>query len=192
MSRTNSAGSGDGLGEFAPSQALTLGVELELQLLNTHHYDMTPYAPDMLALLKNAKVPGSIVPEVTASMIEISTGICSDAQDAYEQLAVTRDALVKAADRLNIALAGGGTHPFQQWHQQRIYDKPRFKELTALYGYLTKQFTIFGQHVHVGCPSADDALMMLHRLSRYIPHFIALSASSPLCRGRTRRLTPRA
>jgi gamma-glutamyl:cysteine ligase YbdK (ATP-grasp superfamily) len=41
---------------------LTLGVELELQLLNTHHYDMTPYAPDMLALLKNAKVPGSIVP----------------------------------------------------------------------------------------------------------------------------------
>lgn len=173
----------DGLGEFAPSQALTLGVELELQLLNTHHYDMTPYAPDMLALLKNAKVPGSIVPEVTASMIEISTGICSDAQDAYEQLAVTRDALVKAADRLNIALAGGGTHPFQQWHQQRIYDKPRFKELTALYGYLTKQFTIFGQHVHVGCPSADDALMMLHRLSRYIPHFIALSASSPFVQG---------
>jgi hypothetical protein len=81
-----------GLGEFAPSQALTLGVELELQLLNTHHYDMTPYAPDMLALLKNAKVPGSIVPEVTSSMIEISTGICQDAQDAYEQLAVTRDA----------------------------------------------------------------------------------------------------
>ncbi len=93
-----------GLGEFAPSQALTLGVELELQLLNTHHYDMTPYAPDMLALLKNAKVPGSIVPEVTSSMIEISTGICQDAQDAYEQLAVTRDALVKAADRLNICL----------------------------------------------------------------------------------------
>ena len=171
------------LGEFALSQALSLGVELELQLLSTHHYDMAPYAPDMLALLKNAKIPGSIVPEVTASMIEISTGICQDAQDAYEQLSVTRDALVKAADRLNITLAGGGTHPFQQWHQQRIYDKPRFKEMTALYGYLTKQFTIFGQHVHVGCPSADDALMMLHRLSRYIPHFIALSASSPFVQG---------
>ena len=80
------------LGEFAVSQALSLGVELELQLLSTHHYDMAPYAPDMLALLKNAKVPGSIVPEVTASMIEISTGICQDAQDAYEQLSVTRDA----------------------------------------------------------------------------------------------------
>ena len=168
---------------FSQSAPLTLGVELELQLVNTHHYDMAPYAPDMLALLKNAQVPGSIVPEVTTSMIEISTGICQDAQDAWQQLAVTRDALVKAADKLNIALAGGGTHPFQQWHQQRIYDKPRFKELTALYGYLTKQFTIFGQHVHVGCPSADDALLMLHRLSRYIPHFIALSASSPFVQG---------
>ena len=178
-----SPSAGSGLGEFASSQALTLGVELELQLLNTHHYDLTPYAPDMLALLKNTPVPGSIVPEVTASMIEISTGICTDAQDAYQQLAVTRDALVKAADRLNIAIAGGGTHPFQQWHQQRIYDKPRFKEVTALYGYLTKQFTIFGQHVHVGCPDADAALMMLHRLSRYIPHFIALSASSPFVQG---------
>ncbi|MDR2331844.1 MAG: glutamate--cysteine ligase [Comamonas sp.] len=168
---------------FQTSQALTLGVELELQLVNTNHYDLTPYAPDMLALLKNAQVPGSIVPEVTTSMIEISTGICTDAQDAYQQLTVTRDALVKAADKLNIALAGGGTHPFQQWHQQRIYNKPRFKEITALYGYLTKQFTIFGQHVHVGCPGADAALMMLHRLSRYIPHFIALSASSPFVQG---------
>ena len=168
---------------FQPSAPLTLGVELELQLLNTSDYDMAPYAPDMLALLRNADVPGAIVPEVTASMIEISTGICRDAQDVWQQLATTRDALMRAARRLNIAVAGGGTHPFQQWHQQRIYDKPRFKELTALYGYLTKQFTIFGQHVHIGCPDADAALLMLHRLSRYIPHFIALSASSPFVQG---------
>ncbi|HQZ57188.1 MAG TPA: YbdK family carboxylate-amine ligase, partial [Ottowia sp.] len=82
-----------------------------------------------------------------------------------------------------IAVVGGGTHPFQQWHQQRIYDKPRFVELSQLYGYLSKQFTIFGQHVHVGCPDADTALYTLHCLSRYIPHFIALAASSPFVQG---------
>ena len=27
-------------------------------------------------------------------------------------------------------------------------------ELSELYGYLAKQFTIFGQHVHIGCPTA--------------------------------------
>ena len=37
---------------FAPSQPLTLGVELELQLLSTHDYDLTPYAADMLRLMR--------------------------------------------------------------------------------------------------------------------------------------------
>jgi hypothetical protein len=32
-------------------------------------------------------------------------------------------------------------------------------------------------------PDADAALLMLHRMSRYIPHFIALSASSPYVQG---------
>ncbi|MFN4003099.1 MAG: YbdK family carboxylate-amine ligase [Hylemonella sp.] len=168
---------------FSHSQALTLGVELELQLVNTHDYDLAPYADDMLRLLARRKLPGSVVPEMTSSMIEISTGVCTTPAQVLEQLGQIRDALVQCADKLNIAVVGGGTHPFQQWHERRIYDKPRFRQLSELYGYLSKQFTIFGQHVHVGCPDADSALLMLHRMSRYIPHFIALSASSPYVQG---------
>ncbi len=168
---------------FSHSEALSLGVELELQLVNTHDYDLTPYAEDMLRLMAKAALPGSVVPEMTSGMIEISTGICHSASEVLGQLSQIRDALVKSADKLNIAVVGGGTHPFQQWHERRIYDKPRFRELSELYGYLSKQFTIFGQHVHVGCPSANDALLMLHRMSRFIPHFIALSASSPYVQG---------
>ncbi|HEY1102873.1 MAG TPA: YbdK family carboxylate-amine ligase [Burkholderiaceae bacterium] len=168
---------------FQHSAALSLGVELELQLVNTHDYDLAPYAEDMLRLMANHKLPGSVVPEMTSSMIEISTGVCNSASEVLGQLTQVRDALVKSADKLNIAVVGGGTHPFQQWHERRIYDKPRFRELSSLYGYLSKQFTIFGQHVHVGCPDADTALVLLHRMSRYIPHFIALSASSPYVQG---------
>ena len=168
---------------FSQSAALSLGVELELQLVNTHDYDLAPYADDMLRLLARQKLPGSVVPEMTTGMIEISTGVCDSPHQALEQLTAIRDALVRAADKLNIAVAGGGTHPFQQWHERRIYDKPRFRELSALYGYLSKQFTIFGQHVHIGCPSADRALLTLHRMSRYIAHCIALSASSPFVQG---------
>ena len=168
---------------FHPSAALSLGVELELQLVNTHDYDLAPYAEEMLRMMKKFDLPGSVVPEMTSGMIEISTGVCHSSAEVLGQLAQIRDALVKCADKLNIAIAGGGTHPFQQWHERRIYDKPRFRELSALYGYLSKQFTIFGQHVHVGCPDADTALLTLHRMSRYIPHFIALSASSPFVQG---------
>jgi carboxylate-amine ligase len=168
---------------FGASEALSLGVELELQLVNTHDYDLAPYSAEMLRLMEKFKLPGSVVPEMTSSMIEISTGICRNAVQVQDELSVIRDALVKSADRLNIAIVGGGTHPFQQWHEQRIYDKRRFRELHELYGYLSKQFTVFGQHVHIGCPDADAALLMLHRMSRYIPHFIALSASSPFVQG---------
>ena len=168
---------------FRESAALSLGVELELQLVNTHDYDLAPYSHEMLRLMSRFKLPGTVVPEMTSSMIEIATGICQSAVQVQDELAVIRDALVKSADKLNIAVVGGGTHPFQQWHEQRIYDKQRFRELHQLYGYLSKQFTVFGQHVHIGCPGADESLLMLHRMSRYIPHCIALSASSPFVQG---------
>jgi carboxylate-amine ligase len=168
---------------FRESRSLTLGVELELQLVNTHDYDLAPYSDEMLRLMKRLDLPGAVVPEMTSSMIEVSTGICESAAHVLGELTQLRDGLVRCADKLNIAVVGGGTHPFQQWHQQRIYDRPRFRELSELYGYLSKQFTVFGQHVHVGCPSADAALLMLHRMSRYIPHCIALSASSPFVQG---------
>jgi glutamate---cysteine ligase / carboxylate-amine ligase len=154
-----------------------------LQLVNTHDYDLAPYSDEMLRLMSRYTLPGAVVPEMTSSMIEISTGVCQSPAQVTAELSEIRDALVKCADKLNIAIVGGGTHPFQQWHERRIYDKPRFRELSELYGYLSKQFTIFGQHVHVGCPDADSALLMLHRMSRYIPHFIALSASSPFVQG---------
>ena len=89
------------------------------------------------------------------------------------------DALVEAGDRFNVGLCGGGTHPFQHWGEQQISDAPRYQYLSDLYGYLAKQFTVFGQHVHIGCSGPDEALCLLHCLSRYMPHCIALAAASP-------------
>ena len=168
---------------FAESRSLTLGVELELQIVNTHDFDLSNGARDLLRLVRRRKVPGEVKPEMTDSMIELSTGVCTDYADTLSQLRETRDVLVECANRLDIGLSGGGTHPFQDWSQRRIYDTPRFHMLSELYGYLSKQFTIFGQHVHVGCPGPDAALVLLHGLSRFIPHFIALSASSPFVQG---------
>jgi len=171
------------LGDFAQSRSLTLGVELELQIVNTHHYDLTPSAADLLRVLKRGGLPGDVKPEITTSMVEISTDICEDYDDAVTQLRALRDALRAAAARLNVGICGGGTHPFQHWSEQKIYPSPRFHQLSGMYGYLSKQFTVFGQHVHIGCPSPDDALWLLHSLSPYIPHLIALSASSPYVQG---------
>lgn len=168
---------------FKSSESLTLGVELELQLVNTYDMDLSSSANDLLELLSRKPFPGTVTPEMTQSMIEIATSVQTQHGELLAQLRDIRDTLVKAGDRLNIALAGGGTHPFQRWFEQRIFSKPRFEQLSGLYGYLAKQFTVFGQHVHVGCSSPDEALFLLHSLNRYVPHFIALSASSPFFQG---------
>ncbi|WP_321879672.1 YbdK family carboxylate-amine ligase [Paraburkholderia bannensis] len=168
---------------FVDSKPFTFGVELEMQIVNTHDYDLTKAGSDLMRLIKDQEIPGNITPEITESMIELSTGICTHHEQAVADLRKIRDVLVSAADRLNVGLCGGGTHAFQQWSDRRIVDTPRFQYLSELYGYLAKQFTVFGQHVHIGCPDADSALFLLHSLSRFIPHFIALSASSPYVQG---------
>jgi carboxylate-amine ligase len=169
---------------FKTSAPLTLGVELELQLVSLSDLDLVDASPDLLALLGRKPFPGNVVPEITESMIEISTDVQVDHAGLLAQLQDIRDHLVAAAERLNVGICGGGTHPFQVWTQRKIFAKPRFQQVSQLYGYLAQQFTIFGQHIHVGCTSGDEALYLLHALGRYVPHFIALAASSPFVQGR--------
>lgn len=171
------------LQEFAKSESLSMGVELELQLVSLSDFDLSASSPDLLALFARAPFPGNVTPEITSSMIEICTTVQHHYEPMRAQLLAIRDTLVQGGDRLNVGLCGGGTHPFQMWSEQRIFPKPRFREVSNLYGYLAKQFTVFGQHVHIGCRDGDEALRLLHGLNRYVPHFIALSASSPFVQG---------
>jgi carboxylate-amine ligase len=171
------------IGPFNTSQSLTMGVELELQLLNLSDFDLTAASGDLLELLSRKAFPGVVTHEITQAMIEVATSIHSRQAALLTELQSIRNAMVKAADRLNIGVCGGGMHPFQTWPEQRITEMPRYRQVSALYGYLAKQFTIFGQHVHIGCRDGDEALFLLHALNRFVPQFIALSASSPFSHG---------
>ena len=168
---------------FQESKPLTLGVELELQLLSAQDFDLTRSSPDLLHYLSRRPHAGDVKPEITESMLEVSTGIHSEFDTLITELKQVRRDLVKAAGSLNVVISGGGAHPFQHWPDRSIYESPRFRVVSELYGYLAKQFTVFGQHVHIGCRDGDEALYLLHSLSRYVPHFIALAASSPYSQG---------
>jgi glutamate---cysteine ligase / carboxylate-amine ligase len=172
---------------FTQSKALSMGVELELQIVNRRDYNLSRGAPDLLHLLQGVECPGEIKPEITEGMIELNSSVHENYTTLVMELRKIRDVMVRQADRLNLGIAGGGTHPFHRWSEQRIFDGPRFSFISDLYGYLAKQFTVFGQHIHIGCASGDDAVYLLHRMSRYIPHFIALSAASPYYQGEDTR-----
>ena len=42
----------------------------------------------------------------------------------------------------------------------------------------------FGLHVHVGVDSGDKAILIGHRIQRYLPILLAMSANSPFWHGR--------
>ena len=168
---------------FAPSAALSLGVELELQLVRAHDFDLARDAADLLRRLEKRKLPGAVKPEITESMIELNSSVHTSAVSLADELETLRKAVVQEAGVLNVRVSGGGSHPFHDWADRRIYPNERFLHVVERYGYLAKQFTVFGQHIHVGCSSGDDAVFLAHVLTRYVPHFIALSAASPFYQG---------
>ena len=84
-----------------------------------------------------------------------------------------QQSILRAAAEHHIQICGGGTHPFQKWQRQEVCDDERYNVTLERFGYLILQATVFGQHVHVGCRTGDDAIYLLHGLSRFVPHFIA-------------------
>ena len=169
--------------DFTPSAGFTVGVELELQILNSRDFNLARDSADLIALLGKSGHPGAVKPEITESMVELNSSIHASYGTLVRELEALRDTVAEAAERLNIRISGGGSHSFHDWSDRRIYPTERFQHLLKVYGYLAKQFTIFGQHVHVGCPDGDSAIYLAHLLARYVPHFTALSASSPFQQG---------
>src|SRR5687768_1258938 len=169
--------------QFTASAALSVGVELELQLVRPHDFDLSRDAGDLLARLAKRKLPGAVKPEITESMIELNSSVHGDCAGLLAELETLRGAVVQDAGVLNVRVSGGGSHPFHDWADRRISPNERFRFVVERYGYLAKQFTVFGQHIHLGCESADDAVFLVHMLTRYVPHFIALSAASPYYQG---------
>ena len=72
------------------ARAFTLGVEMELQVLDATTLRLTPQAP----LLLERMADPHLAKEMYQSTIELITGICTDAVDACDDLGRTFGRLV--------------------------------------------------------------------------------------------------
>jgi glutamate---cysteine ligase / carboxylate-amine ligase len=167
---------------FTRSADNTFGIELELQIIDPENYQMTSKSKELIRLIQPSQYQALIKPEMTQSMVEINSSIHMHPDNMLSELMAIQAFLLDHANNLNIFLAGGGTHPFQNWMGEKIFPSLRYKHISRLYQYLSKRAT-FGLHVHVGCQNPNDALYLTHALSRYVPQFIALSGSSPFYQG---------
>jgi carboxylate-amine ligase len=168
---------------FKASRLGSMGIELELMVLDRLTYDLLPAAPDILRLLDMQAKKWVATPEITTSMLEVATSVLDGYGPAAAEIEEIRCIVQRAAFQVGAAISGGGAHPFQKWNEQRIYPKERYRQSAKKYGYLAKMFTVFGMHVHIGVPDADEAIRICAWLTQRAPLFIALSANSPCWQG---------
>ena len=136
------------LPDFKSSEPFTLGIELELQVVNPPGYDLSQDSSALIAAVKDDIKGGEVKHDITESMLEIATGVCQNIDQAAAQFSVMQQSILRAAAEQHIQICGGGTHPFQKWQRQEVCDDERYNVTLERFGYLILQATVFGQHVH--------------------------------------------
>jgi carboxylate-amine ligase len=165
--------------DFNSSPRSSLGVEWELMLVDRETRALTSGATEILEELHPGGEHPTAKKELLQSTIEVITGVCQKVGEATADLAGTLEKIVPLAEARGLGLMCAGTHPITNWRTQQITENPRYAKLIEDMQWLARRMQIFGVHVHVGVRSPDKAIAMVNALSAYIPHFLALSASSP-------------
>jgi carboxylate-amine ligase len=156
-------------------KSLSLGVELELQVLDEKSLLLTPRAAEMLAHL-----PKDIYKEeFFQSTIEIITGVCYSVPEITEQLLSSLKGAVSCADSLQLKLGSTGTHPMGDYRDRLITPSDRYHQLIDRNQWLIRRMAVYGMHVHIGMKSGDDCILYQTFFMHFLPHILALSASSP-------------
>jgi len=161
------------------SKDLTLGVEMEIQLIDPITLRPVPVAGDFIAALNNPK----ITKEMYRSTLEIVSGIADQVQDIASDLTSSLEEIKTFAAENNILLASTGTHPTADYNNRILSPSDRYQQLMDKNQWIIKRMAVYGLHVHIGMLNADECIRFNNYLIQFLPHLIALSASSPFWRG---------
>ena len=165
-----------------PSRGPTLGIEWELQLIDSRSRLLRQDAREVIAAVAGAGLSSAaarIHPELMESMVEVVTGICGTVPEAKRDLAATIAQLQRITDMRGTMLTCAGTHPLSDWRDAKMVPIQRYAELVEQMQWLARRIQTFGVHVHVGLRDGSKAIPIVNALAAYLPHFLALTASSP-------------
>jgi carboxylate-amine ligase len=167
---------------FNGSAENSLGVELELQIIDPHTGDLAPGSVRILKVCQEERLT-NVTAELMQSMIEVKTDVCRNVQEVKEQLWPSLRKVRNLASSLGYNLALGATHPFNRGLSGVVFPAERYERIQDRLAWLTYQRVVFGLHVHVGVPNGDIAMGVISMLVRYLPHLLAVSSSSPFWHG---------
>jgi len=142
---------------------------------------LVPRADDVV---RAAADPHRVKQEIRQSMVEIASSPAVTTDDLHRELRALRRTVAEVGARNDCLLAAAGTHPFSIAELQELTDKPRYRYVAGVSGWVGRRSTaVCGTHVHVAVGSADKALGVMEALLPDLPVIAALAASSPLWEG---------
>src|SRR5690606_16340598 len=104
----------------------TLGVEIELQLIDRETLNLVPRAEEVLA---QSTALTNITKEFYLSTVEINSRKCNDVHEVDRDLSVALDRLDEIGDKLGLNFSTTGCHPFARYANCIITPTPRYNEL---------------------------------------------------------------
>jgi glutamate---cysteine ligase / carboxylate-amine ligase len=163
---------------FGSSAPGSLGVEEELFLVDAETLDPVPLAAAVVP------VPGPrLKHELFASVVEITTPVCADAEQVLEELRRLRAEVAARAVEHGAAILAAGTHPTARGADQPVAADPLYRQIAKELGPALQRQFVCGLHVHVAVPDEESCLRALEGILPALPDVLALSANSPFVGG---------
>lgn len=167
---------------MAAAPSFTMGIEEEYLLVDTGTLDLAE-APAAMMDQCSAALQGQVSPEFLRCQVEIGTGVCATIGEAREDLRRLRGTVAEIAARYGLAPLAVSCHPTADWKTQHHTDKDRYNALEHDLAGVARRMLISGMHVHVGIEDPDTRIDLMNQASYFLPHLLALSASSPYWQG---------
>lgn len=164
---------------FRESKPLTLGVEFELALLDAN--TLKP-ANQAISIIDKLQSP-DIKKELFEHMVEVTTGVCNNVQEARTQLQDNLLRVQNEAMARDLLLCGSGRPPSLMVGECNRVEDERYAYLSEQRKIINERFGTLGMHVHLGMPDAASCVRYHNFFMHFLPHLIALSAASPFEEG---------
>ena len=160
----------------------TIGIEEEYLLVDRDSLALAE-APEALMDACRRELQQQVSPEFLNCQIEVGTRVCADVDEARDDLKRLRACVLREAARFNLAPMAASCHPFSDWREQTHTDRRRYNELRQDLAGVVRRMLICGMHVHVGIEEKALRTDLMPQFSYFLPHLLALSASSPFWQG---------
>jgi len=161
----------------------TIGVEEEYLLVDQETRALVVDPPKSLMQECEQRLGEQVTSELLRSQVEIGTKVCSNVQEARNDLIRCRSTVKEVANTYGFAPIAASTHPFSLWHEQKATRKERYDRLTVEMQGTARRLLICGMHVHVGIEDDELRIDLMNQMSYFLPHLLALSCSSPFWEG---------